>query len=396
MTLKVSAILASAAELDALKTVVADIKDVVFIPHVGGLPELKKVIASDASDVVILDLPTTQESDLEIIETLLQEDHELHMMLVSPDRSVEFLLRAMRAGVRQVLPAPLDIASVKQALVHVSGRQRKLLSLDEDMGQVLALVGSKGGAGTTFLATNLAYALSRQGKRVAVLDLNFYFGDAGIFLGDSKSVSNTVELARKAEQLDPVLLEASMVKVSDRLHILMAPDSPEHVKYVMPADVEKIIRMARSCYEFVVIDVPGNLDPLAVKALDSADLIYLVLQLNFPFVRAAKRIVDEFRELGYPNDKLRVIINRMERGDVKPEDVEKATLIKAIRTIPNSHLAVTESINQGVPILELNPRNPVSTALQEWAQELAPHSHPVAPTKHPSWWQSLRHKKAAA
>jgi pilus assembly protein CpaE len=387
MTLKVSAIFESKQMLDGMAASIAVLPQIQFTAHKGAFEQLTDVLQSDKPDVVILEFPNADEKAIAQVELALQGGHETHLILVSPDRSVEFLMRAMRAGVRQVLPTPLEFASVQQALQHARGNQAKAARAEKQSGLVIGMVGSKGGAGSTFLATNLAYALSRQGKRVAVIDLNLYFGDAVVFLGDSKPTSNVVDLARKSEGLDAVLLDSSMIKLGERLHILVAPESPEYVKYVSPSDIERIIRLARTCYDVVVIDASALLDPLTVQALDMADIIYLSLQLNLPFVRAAKRMVEEFRGLGYSNEKIRVVINRFEKGgEIKLEDVEKATLLKVNRTIPNSHGPVTDSINQGIPLLELVPRDAVSHALQEWAHELAPTSQPVEA----GWWHGIK------
>lgn len=388
MTLKVSAIFESKQMLDGMAASIAVLPQIQFTAHKGTFEQLGSVLQSDKPDVVILEFPNADEKAITQVELALQGGHETHLILVSPDRSVDFLMRAMRAGVRQVLPTPLEFASVQQALQHARGNQAKAARVEKQTGLVVGMVGSKGGAGSTFLATNLAYALSRQGKRVAVIDLNLYFGDAVVFLGDSKPTSNVVDLARKSEGLDAVLLDSSMIKLGERLHILVAPESPEYVKYVSPSDIERIVRLTRTCYDVVVIDASALLDPLTVQALDMADIIYLTLQLNLPFVRAAKRMVEEFRGLGYSNEKIRVVINRFEKGgEIKLEDVEKATLLKVNRTIPNSHGPVTDSINQGIPLLELAPRDAVSHALQDWAHELAPTSQPV---EGGGWWHGIK------
>jgi pilus assembly protein CpaE len=219
----------------------------------------------------------------------------------------------------------------------------------------------------------LAYALSKHGKRVAVLDLKLYFGDSAIYLSDGVSVSNVVELASKSRQMDATLLASSMIKINNSLFVLATPDSPDHVADVTVADIEKIIELARANYDFVVLDIGNALDPLMIKALDMADSINLVLQLNLPFVRAAKRMVSVFRDLGYANDKLNLVVNRNELGgDISLADVERSCVLKVTQTIPNSHKPVSASINQGRPLMELTPRDPVALALTAWAEKLDP------------------------
>jgi pilus assembly protein CpaE len=386
MPLKVSAICSSEAIRAALDTPDPTRTGMVFAAHVGSAQTLTSVLRRDQPDVVLLDFPVADEQAMEQIELALMNAPGAHLALVSPDRSVEFLTRAMRAGVREVLPAPMSRTMVQQAIDHAQGHQSIRSRQREVAGQVMAMIPAKGGAGATFLTTNLAYALSMQGKRVAVLDLNLYFGDAAIFLGDKKVVSSLVSLARQTHRLDFALLDSSMLKISDHLHLLAASESPDDVNEVSIEGVEKIIEIARSHYDFVLLDVSSTLDQIAIKALDLADTICLTLQLNLPFIRAAKHMAAVFKGLGYARDKLSVIVNRYEGDDtIKLADVEKATMLKVGRTIPNSHIAVTASINEGVPLLEMAPRDPVARALHDWAQELAP--APVGKSK--GWLQGL-------
>lgn len=392
MTLKVSAIFPSEQALKELATSVKAVPEVQLVTHLGKSDQLFDVLKADKPDVLVLDFGAGGEAEMNRIEAALMAAPEVHAILVTPDRSVEFLMRAMRSGVRQVLPMPLSLSSLQQALQHVQGLRTAHAQTKQSGGKVLAMIGSKGGAGSTFLATNLAYALSRQGKRVAVIDLNLYFGDAGIFLGDSVAPSSVAELARQNLRLDPALLESSMGKVSERLHILVAPESPEHVNEVFPTAIEKIIELATQRYDYVVLDVSPTLDAIAIKALDLASTVYLTLQLSLPFVRAAKRMVDIFRELGYSDDKVRIVVNRYEKGgNVGLPDVEKATLHKVDQTVPNSHEPVTASINQGIPLLELAPRDPVAHVLQDWAHKLAPGEvDEKERARSAGWWHSLK------
>lgn len=386
MTIKVSAICTTAGTRSALDAADAASMGAVLTAHTGSAQTLISVLRQDQPDVLLLDLPLADEAAMAQVEAALVQAPGTHLVLVSPDTSMEFLKRAMRAGAREVLPAPLSPATVQQAVEHAKGSQ-SFSSRQRDMvGRVLAMIPAKGGAGATFLLTNLAYALSKQGKRVAVIDLNLYFGDAAIFLGDKKIVASLVDLTRQVERMDSALLHSSMIKLSDHLHLLAASESPEDVNEVSTMGVEKIIELARSQYDFVLLDVSSTLDPVAVKALDLADTICLTLQLNLPFIRAAKHMVAVFRELGYSQEKMIVIVNRYDKGDtITLADVEKATLLKIGRTIPNSHNAVSASVNQGVPLLDMAPRDPVASALRAWAQELAPATVPR--TK--GWWHGL-------
>ena len=392
MTFKVSALSPPGKTLDDLKVMVSHFPGAHFTAHRGGVDMLEDVLQEDHPELVFLDFPAYGDKDMKQLETVLLGRPDTWLVLLSPNHSADFLMQAMRAGVREVLAVPLDSAQVQQAIKRMQTHQASSSrGRERGAGRVLALIPSKGGAGATFLATNLAYALSRHGKRVAVLDLNMYFGDAAIYLGDGVAVSNVVELASKSRQMDGTLLESSMIKVSNHLFVLAAPESPDHVREVSVVDIQKIIELARASFDFVVLDIGYSLDPLTIKALDMADSIDLVLQLNLPFVRAAKRMVKVFRDLGYSSEKLHIVVNRDEKGgDISLADVEKTCLLKIAQTIPNSHAAVSASINQGRPLVGLMPRDPVAQVLQAWAEKL----DPTAQKKTGGWFSGLRSKSS--
>lgn len=384
MNIKVSALCSSESTVSALTAAAHSHAELVLSAQLGSPQTLAGVLRREQPDVMLLDFPSADENAMQQVESALMKAPATHMVLVCPDRSVEFLMRAMRAGVREVLPAPLNAAMLLQVVQRLQAGQLYRASSQGATGQVIAMIAAKGGAGATFLASNLAYALSRQGNRVALLDLNLYFGDAAIFLGDKPVVSSIVDLVRQADRLDSALLSSSMIKVNENLHLLAASESPDEVNEVTASGVEKLIELARNHYDFVLMDVSSTLDPVAIKALDLADTVYLVLQLNLPFLRAAKHMATVFRQLGYTRDKVHVVVNRFEKiRNINLANVERATLFKVGRTIPNSHLAVTASVNEGVPLVDMAPRDAVTLALRAWVRELAPDSQ--EPVVH--WWQ---------
>jgi pilus assembly protein CpaE len=386
MTLKVSAICATEETLREVNTTEPVPTDAVFKALMGSAQTLSSVLRRNQPDVVLLEFPHSDETAMQQIEAALVKSPGTHMVLVSPNQTVELLTRAMRAGVREVLPAPMTRATVQLAIKHAQGHALVSHEGERSSGEVIALIAAKGGAGATFLSANLAYALSKLEKRVAVIDLNLYFGDLIMFLGSYKVASSLFDLARQTQRLDSALLDSSMIKISDFLHVLPASDTPEHANDVSTEGIEKIIELASNNYDFVILDLCSTLDSVTVKALDMADHIYLTMQPSLPSLNAAKRILSFFHGLGYGEDKLSIIVNRYEKGsEISLGDVEKATLSKIYRTIQNSYVAVSSSVNQGIPLLELNPRDPVARSLQEWANELAP--SPEKPKK--SWFQEL-------
>lgn len=283
------------------------------------------------------------------------------------------LKRAMRAGVRDVLSAPLSDVTVKVALDYLRDARAHTSRFVDSVGEVHAFIPAKGGCGATFLATNLAYVLAKSGRRVLLIDLNLYFGDAATYLTDRKAPATVVDVARQARRLDGALLGASVLKVRENLNVLVAPDLPYQLEEVTADNVAAIIALARTEYDFVLLDLGRTLDPATVKALDVADRIEMVVEQSLPALKDARRMAQVFEGLGYGRAKVRMVLNCFAKSSlIRAEDVEKATGLSVARQIPASDEAVRAAMNQGDPLPRLTPKDPVAKALQQWALELSP------------------------
>jgi pilus assembly protein CpaE len=319
-------------------------------------------------DLLLLDQP--QSGDLAHLERIGSTHPRLAMVLVSEVQSLAFIMDAMRAGVREILPSPVHADTLFPAVDRI---EEKLQQHSQSNGKVLAFVSCKGGSGATFLATNLGYALAElAGKRVALIDLNLQFGDASLFVADHKPLATLADVALQMHRLDASLLASSMMAVTPKFSVLAAPDDPVHAGDVKPEHIDTLLRLARRHYDFIILDVGRSLDPVSVRALDQADTVYPVLQTTLPYIRDGKRLIEVFRSLGYPKTKIQVIVNRHEKkSDIKLHDLETSCGTTVFMSIPNHYEAAAASVNQGVPVLKLAKNSPIAKSLSKFTLHLA-------------------------
>lgn len=337
---------------------------------VGGVLELASEIENNRPDLVVAALPGLDDAALTVLEQALLASPATALILQSTDRSPEFLIRAMRAGVRELVPSP---ASAHELSAAWERQVLRLRARSAREGRVLAFLPAKGGSGSTFLATNLAYALSTRGQRVALLDLNLHFGDAALYLSEARPTQTIADVAREASRLDGTFLEASMMAVGPNLWVLPAPDDPEAAIDVLPEAVDRIVSLARARYDYVVLDMGRILEANTLRALDQADTIFVTLQTILPFLHDAKRLVTLLGNIGYSRDKVRILVNRWEKGsEITTSDVRQSLGAEVEYEVPNSFAAVAHSINHGVPILKGAPKDPVARALLAITDRLAP------------------------
>ena len=338
--------------------------------HEGGMTKVRVIADQQRPDLIILDSMCRDLEELPVLEYVSAQHPQTVVVMLCANHSPEFLINAMRAGVREVLQSP----ATKEALVAAVERIERRLGLGakpRQPGQIIAFIPCKGGSGATFLATNLGYQLAAESKKVILIDLNLQFGDAALFIHDHKPATNLGDVAHNIHRLDASFLAGSLVNVSPNYGVLAAPEDPGQAMEVKPEHVDVLLNLAVNNYDFVIVDVGRVLDAVTIKALDRANCVFPVMQLTLPFIRDANRLISAFRTLGYSKDKIRLVVNRFEKGsEIKLDDVERSLGVATFKTLPNSYEAVASAVNHGRPIASFARNNPVAKGLQELAHAL--------------------------
>nr|WP_315259595.1 AAA family ATPase [uncultured Duganella sp.] len=326
------------------------------------LPEAPELVVLDASDV------TGEEGEL--VERLGKQYPSATFMLLTRDPQQDLLIRAMRAGMREVLPLPLVHRAFHEAMDRIEVAAG-LSPVRE--GKVLAFISCKGGSGATFLSTNFGYALAALAdKKVLLIDLHGQFGDATLYVSDQKPAMTLSDICAQISRMDGAFLASCLVHVASNFGVLAAADDPNRKVDMKPEHMDTILRVARQHYDFVVLDVGRQIDAISLRALDQADTIYPVLQLALPDIRDGRRLLDIFRSLGYPSERTRLIVNRYEKGGkLRLMDLEQALGADVVHTVPNDYLSATDSVNQGIPVLQLSRASAVSRSLAELVELVA-------------------------
>jgi pilus assembly protein CpaE len=336
----------------------------------GGKSRMRDVAEREEPDLMLVDGMCCDTAELSQVEYVTTHHPSLAVILLCSTHTPEFLINSMRAGVREVLPSPATAPALEAAVSRVAA---KLIGATaRKLGKVLAFMPCKGGAGATFLATNLGWELA-ESKSVLLIDLNLQFGDALSFVHDGKAPSTLADVAKDISRLDASLLAASTVKVAPNYSILAAPEDLAHAMEVKPEHIDAVLSVAMTQYDFILLDVPRSLDTIAIKALDRAWRIFPVLQSRLPDLRNAGKLLEAFKSLGYPQDKTELIINRFDKtSDIGIDQVQRSLGNVRLNTVPNSYREVNASINHGDPLMRTARGNTVARHLVDFAETLSP------------------------
>src|SRR5215470_1025765 len=150
-----------------------------------GRSSFKLQHTEDVPDVVFLDLSAGMGSEFGLAQELSKLRPSVHIIACTAkfETNPEFLLQAMRSGIRDFLQKPynrIEVASLMHRLGNECGAQPVKRT---GTGRLMAVLGTKGGVGTSTVAVNLAVQLARiPGKKALLLDFSRPMGDVAALL----------------------------------------------------------------------------------------------------------------------------------------------------------------------------------------------------------------------
>ena len=258
----------------------------------------------------------------------------------------------MQAGARDLLPLPLVEADLVAALVRIDRDHRAAAS--GHAGTVTAFMNAKGGCGATFLACNVAHALTTLSrKRVALVDLDLQFGAIPLYF-DLFPKRGLLQALENMDGLDEVALQGYLVRHASGLDVLgHAAEDALPLGNVSAELLNNLLTVALKGHDHVVVDLPRRIDTIAARVIDQAQHIVLVVQQAVTVLRDATRLMNCLRrDLSVSQDRIVIVINRYDKdAAISPEDIRSALHCDEPLLVPNDFRSVSECIASGQPLL---------------------------------------------
>ena len=192
----------------------------------------------------------------------------------------------------------------------------------------------------------------------------------------------------KADQVDLHLLRSVLTKHKAGIDVIAGPTTPAVAEMISPDTMLESINILRKQYDYIIIDIPHDFSPVAIHMLDIADIILLLLAPELASVRAAVAAINTYPQLGYQEQKIKLIMNRtFGQPGLRQDQIERAISNNFEVVIPYEPEMFLKAINVGKPFIFDKPRSHVSVLLENLAYSLSKSEHkempPVSPT--PSW-----------
>ncbi|CAN5784951.1 AAA family ATPase [soil metagenome] len=279
-----------------------------------------------APGLVIVDLASDPEAGVAFVRKLREQVGSNVVVSVGPGMPPDLLMDAMHAGLLGVLTPPLEVGAVhhvlRTALERAETPQPRLR--EEGEALVLALLGAKGGVGTTTLATNLAVEIRRTtGARTLLMDLDLQQGEMALLL-DMDPKFSLLDLLRNYQEVVADML-ASCIEHHEPtgIDLLSAPLNAsafqsEEVERVDADLLRQVLGFLREHYDYIVMDQPRTFPPELRPVLDEVDEKFLVITPDLQALRnLARTLPRRGQDLYTPGPvRTRLVVNRYSPNDI--------------------------------------------------------------------------------
>jgi pilus assembly protein CpaE len=310
-----------------------------------------------------------------LTRALIELDPTIGVLIVDTP-SEELVVKALEAGARGIL-APTSTASETRStferLLAVNRRLRDREESAEPDGtrrRTIVVVSAKGGAGKTVVAVNLAAVIAMGDRRqAAILDLDLQFGDVATAL--LLTPEHTIMDAAETSPAGSTALKVFLARHAPTdLFALCAPEDPGAGERISAAMVGTIIDALAQEFRYQVIDTSAGLEEHTLVALDRATDVVIVVDLDVPSVRGARKLIEALDVIGLHHAQRYLVLNRADsKVGLKFDEVVAAINAPIDVTLPSSR-AVPLSYNEGRPLVISHPRHPFSRGIRSLAERI--------------------------
>ena len=335
--------------------------------------KLRELLEPEVTSCILVDEALEGRIALPIIQELSRTYPLIPVVLLSRARTSESVVAAMDAGARTVLALPLSLEEISNRLLPVlawSRAVRSEASSREEItarrqGTITAVVGAKGGVGTSTVALMAAARLA-QGARSCLVDLDVRGGDLAAMTGISVRRSIT-DLADIAAEVSAREISEVMYPLPGGIALLPAPEQGETGEMLTESATRQILTMLRYQFDHVVLDCGNRLDDILAMGLDSADRALIVATPDAPALRSVRRLSDALDRLDIARGRpFGLVVNLTSRQrEIQPATAAKMTGVALAASIPDLTAQIEMAVNSNTLLTSRVP------AMAKAAQSIA-------------------------
>ncbi len=345
---------------------------------------------AEALEFVAIAMDGEDEENLVLMGEIITQAkaRDISVVLIAEDVTPASLHQLLRQGADEFVPYPLPEGELQAAIDRLRTARDKasepeaaspqLKAGTDKQGAVLVCHGLAGGTGSTTLAVNLAWELANientESPSVCLLDLDLQFGTASTYL-DLARREAVFEMLSDTENMDDEVFGQSLSTYEDHLQVLTAPTDMIPLELVTPEDIQRVIKMARTHFDYVIVDMPSTLIQWTETVLNEAHIYFTTLELDMRSAQNALRFKRALQAEELPVEKLRYVLNRAPKftdltGKSRAKRMAESLEISLEVNLPDGGKPVAQAADHGLPLSNAAAKNPLRREIAKLAASI--------------------------
>ena len=315
-------------------------------------------------NVIVIETRLPGATVLELLDELAGLcDEGTRVIMIGHVNDVLLYRDLIRRGVSEYLIAPLSLLGFIRSLSELFGD-----AAGASLGRTVAVVGTKGGVGSSTIAHNIGFTISSQLELETVIcDFDLAFGTAGLDFNQDPP-QGLADAANDPDRVDSALVDRLMTRCTDKLSILSAPATLERTYDYPFRSFEPVLDLLRRTVPHIIYDVPHMWSDTMRQVLLSADEILVVAEPDLANLRNAKNMIDNLVLLRRHDRKPHLVMNKVgmpKRPEIAVAEFARAVGADPIAVVPFDAQLFGTAANNGQMLADVQARHKAVEALPD-------------------------------
>ncbi len=259
----------------------------------GDISTAAQYLKNNPSPVMLLvEIPSADAAPALLDELANVCDPDTKVIIIGTVNEYSFYCWLMNIGVFSYLLRPLTKEMLDTAYQKSVTQEISPVAVAKEPTKVIAVVGARGGVGTSTVALNLSGIFAEySGKKIALVDLDPHVGTLSLVL-DLEPARGLRDALEKPERIDPLFIDRVMSNPHKNLWVLSAEEPLKEPIHISEYTAEALIKELSNKYDVVILDIPVRMGQFEKDCMRKAKNIVLVTELSLSSLRDTLRISD--------------------------------------------------------------------------------------------------------
>ncbi len=323
-------------------------------------------IKENQPETVFFDMTKSRQGFLKFTARIKKSMPGTRIFFICPQKDPDLILAGFRAGIADFFLYPFNGSGISESV-----RRSLAVSAGRHEAEIFTVFSLKGGTGVTTIAMNLAHQIRElTTDRVLLLDLNLFIGDVCSYLNLGTSYS-PYDFIQDIDRMDTELLFSSLLCHQDGFHILTTPEEISDSDSISPEMLMQMLSILKQNFDYIIVDSPHDFSDRTLKVCTASDRILVLVQQNIPSAKTGQKVIEFFRELGFDDNKVNMVINRyLKTGEMEDNDFENIFRKPVFFRVDNNYPFAAKAAARGMTLGQAGKHHKITVQIRHMAEKL--------------------------